>query len=476
MNSMLRPRKIQFALRLLIAAIGLFAARPAASADFILGIGGPGLDDRSMLDSLGWGWARVPLRWNQAKSGGTMDWASVERQISAASAAGMKIQLTISFGWGPGTNPPFAVSPATGLPADDAGRAAMQSFLQEAFSRFGSRVDAIGVEDDLSARSFPGGPTVYAQLLKYVSDSTHSVLPGKPIVFGPINFNTMEEDQRVFFISDTIRALKTDSVFDAIELRLPGTNATSDYRRIVGAYNHLAGQVEGTPYQNVNLHLVTSSPARGDSEQASDLVRRAFLAAERGFHGMTWDALVDRDGANHGLASSTGRRRAFSSAFAVGRMAGRFDLSKTKVIPRSRNMSQLELAYKGGGTTTMVWRDYFASGQEYSAWENVELKAFDIEGPYRVGLMALPLVPQSDGILHGSAISGKTFDLGGAPVVLSKNYEMLREIGGVVQKPEPTPNPAAARPEKTPEPNDSFWAERSPRGSGGTRLVAPNEF
>ncbi len=460
-------------LKIAILLAALFTAAPARSADFILGVGSPGLEDARLLDDLGWGWARVPLRWSMADRGGDESWTAAERQIAAAKSAGMRVQLTLSLGWGQGANPSFTIDPLTGLPTDEAGRSQMQSFLQQAFSRFGSSIDAVGVEDDLSASAFPGGPAVYAQLLKYVSDSTRAVLPGKAVVFGAVDFNRMEEDQRVFYISDAIRALGASGVFDSIELRMSGTNPTSDYRRIVGAYNHLAGQVEGTPYENVNLLLLTNSPASGDREQASDLIRRAFLAAEQGFSGMYWDGLIDSGSRNSGLVSATGRRRSFASGFALGRMVGRFDLRKTQITPRSGSMFQLELAYRGGGTTTMVWRDYFAAGQNYDYSSNVELKAFDIEGPYRVGLMALPLVPDGSGVLRGYGIEGKTFDLGGAPVVLSKNFDMLRELGGVVSRPAPVEQ---AAPQAAPAPvqdEKSWWEYDTPPAERNTQLVPP---
>jgi len=435
---LLRFRAVLFAT--LILAGGLCPS--AHAGDFIFGVSGPGIEDSGMLQDLGWGWARVPLRWSDTTTGGAQDWNAAERQIAAAKGAGMRVQLTISFGWPRGTQPSFAIDSQTGLPSDDQGRRAMQSFLQEAFNRFGDRMDALGVEDSLSAKAFPGGPAVYAQLLKYVSSSARAVKPGIPIVVGATDFNHMEEDGRIFYVSDTIRSLGQAGVFDGVELRMRGLNSASDYRRVTGAYEHIAGQLEGTPYENARLLLLSNSPANNESEQAADLVRRSILAAQMGFSAFFWDGgLMDVGNVPTGLAAGNYKRRVFISGVAVGRMASKFDLSKTEIVPHGKSLYQIELTYRTGGTTTMAWRDYFAEGQSYNSAVNVELKTLEIEGPHRLGLIALPLVAEDGSRLRGYALPGKDVDIGGAPVLLSQNVEMLQGLGAEVYKPEPEPEP-----------------------------------
>jgi hypothetical protein len=439
---------------------------------------------RPMWD-LGWRFMRTPIGWHEVLTRkGRLDWGKADARVRLAFDAGLRIQVCLDFAWPRGLPCPFPLDAVSRLPVDAQGQSALRLFVDQAVARYRGIAQAYGAEEDLSAGSFPGGPTIYAQVLLMLSSALQASDPGVPLVFGAVAFDTQEEDARVFFVSDTIRALSGRAkMFDALELRLIGQNARTDYRRARAALSHIRGQLAHSAYENTPIILLSSSPTdaqspQGQSEQAADLVRRVLTAGDLGLAKFCWGGgLIDQGPSrpHGGLARFTdilqrsglspesssrdmGRRKALGTARLLGRLDAKFDLARTRIVARSRTLFQASLKGEGLSDLTVVWRDYFLADQSYDSVASIALKTFEIEGPKRRGLHALKMVPDSTDRLRPQPVDEKYISMDGSPVILSKDVSLIYTLAGL-RPPPPTPTPTptptampAPAPASTPAP------------------------
>ena len=406
------------------SAFGAAARSALFPGSPFIGAGAWRPEDGPAVEEVGWKFVRVAIGWHEVESPEKrLDWGQADARAQSAAQAGLRVQITLNLAWPVQKAAPYPLDDAARLPSSAQGRSAMRRFVQEAVARYGSMAEAYGVEDDLSAASFPGGPEAYGEELTLVSQCVRSADPDARVVFGAVAFDSMEADGRVFYLADALRSLgEGGAVFDAVELRLVGENALEDYRRVPAAVNHVYGQLADTAHRNASVALIASSPSSaagggGEDDQAADLVRRALTAASLGVSHFYWGG------------GPLPKKKAFHTARLLSRIEERYDLARTRIIPRSPTLFHAQIRRANGGKDLeIVWRDYFASGQSFNSSASVELKKLDIEGPARQGLYALSLVPDSDGTFPLRELTSKYFDLGGAPVAMSQDVECLNGL------------------------------------------------
>ncbi|MCX7016417.1 MAG: hypothetical protein NTW86_28310 [Candidatus Sumerlaeota bacterium] len=464
------------------------SSRPPFPGAPFVGLGNFLAADPALVEEIGWKFVRLPVSWHEVeRPDRTLDWSLADSRLQEAKAVGLRTQITLSFAWPRGKEAPCRMDPATRLPADAEGQAEMARFVEQAAARYASAVHAWGVEEDLSARAFPADAKTYAALLRLVSERVRAADDEARVAFGALAFDTMEADQRVFYVADAVASLGADSkAFDALEVRVIGGNGQDDCLRIPAAVDHACGQLAGTPYANAAICLIASAPSgesagQGETDQAADLARSVLMAAQCGVSRFYWGgglgrgvfwppdsvlasfpSVVERSA----LVSGEGghKKKAFYTARLLSRLQERHKLTQIHVDQVKPTLFHAEIpAIESGRDLVIVWRNYFASGKEVDASESLELKKVDIEGPARQDLHAMKMVPDSEGEFYFEAVPDKYYDLAGAPTILSQDVEFLSALA----ENRPLPPPSSAK--RAEEPTDTPAAETPPSPPSGTK-------